>query len=80
MRGKGLAHFSKSAPRDSRENSDQKIRDKSMLDPSANTPAPPQFAVGDDQIAVRDMAGAFAAEVFAPKAVAWGAGCMYPPT
>src|SRR5579863_1231781 len=42
-----------------------------MLDPSANTQAPPQFALSEDQIAVRDMARAFAADVFAPKAVAW---------
>ena len=50
-----------------------------MLDPSASTSsAPPQFALGEDQIAVRDMARAFAADVFAPKAVAWDEAKHFP--
>src|SRR5271168_4701544 len=40
-----------------------------MLDTSSGSP--PQFAPAEDQIAVRGMARAFAAEVFAPHAVAW---------
>ena len=40
-----------------------------MLDKSPG--AAPQFSLGEDQIAVRDMAQAFAAEVFAPHALAW---------
>ena len=40
-----------------------------MLDPTLG-PAP-QFALDADQIAIRDMARAFADEVIAPKAVAW---------
>src|SRR5580704_1553406 len=48
----------------------------SMLDSSAgNTP---QFSLGDDQIAVRDMARSFAAEVFAPHAVAWDEAKHFP--
>ena len=30
-----------------------------------------QFALNDDQVAIRDMASAFAAENLAPHAVAW---------
>ncbi|MDE2286587.1 MAG: acyl-CoA dehydrogenase family protein [Hyphomicrobiales bacterium] len=51
-----------------------------MLDPSASTPVPPLFALGEDQIAVRDMARAFAADVFAPKAVAWDEAKHFPVT
>ena len=40
-----------------------------MLDPSVS-PAP-QFSLDADQIAIRDMARAFADEVIAPKALAW---------
>src|SRR5947208_10082472 len=40
-----------------------------MLDSISS--AATQFALDADQIAVRDMARAFAAEVFAPKALAW---------
>src|SRR6202167_3924082 len=40
-----------------------------MLDTSHGVP--PQFSLDADQIAVRDMARAFADEVFAPNAVAW---------
>ena len=40
-----------------------------MLDTSPG--AAPQFSLGEDQIAVGDMARAFAAEVFAPNALAW---------
>jgi alkylation response protein AidB-like acyl-CoA dehydrogenase len=40
-----------------------------MLDTSHSVP--PQFSLDADQIAVRDMARAFADEVFAPNAVAW---------
>src|ERR1700720_3595385 len=47
-----------------------------MLDSSAgNTP---QFSLGDDQIAVRDMARTFAAEVFAPHALAWDEAKHFP--
>src|ERR1700683_2779918 len=42
-----------------------------MLDPSSGTSSAPQFSLGEDQIAVSDMARAFAAEVFAPNALAW---------
>src|SRR5271168_4871930 len=48
----------------------------SMLDSSAGSS--PQFALADDQIAVRDMARAFAAEVFAPHAVAWDEAKHFP--
>jgi len=41
-----------------------------MLDPSAKAPSP-QFSLDADQIAVREMARSFAAEVFAPRALAW---------
>src|SRR5262249_31220573 len=48
----------------------------SMLDSAiGNTP---QFALGEDQIAVRDMARSFAAEVFAPHAVAWDEAKHFP--
>src|ERR1700726_5287190 len=47
-----------------------------MLDPS---PRPsPQFALDEDQIAVRDMARSFADEVFAPHAVAWDQARHFP--
>src|SRR5579862_4381464 len=49
---------------------------RSMLDLSAGSP--PQFALGDDQIAVRDMAHSFAADVFAPHAVAWDEARHFP--
>jgi alkylation response protein AidB-like acyl-CoA dehydrogenase len=48
----------------------------SMLDPSPV--APPQFSLAEDQIAVRDMARAFAAEVFAPNALAWDEAKHFP--
>src|ERR1700730_8662734 len=69
MHGKVLAPFLKSALRDSRENSSIEVRDRSMLDIS--TSSTPLFALGEDQIAVRDMARVFATDVFAPNAVAW---------
>jgi alkylation response protein AidB-like acyl-CoA dehydrogenase len=47
-----------------------------MLDPSVATP--PQFSLDDDQIAVRDMARAFADESFAPNAVAWDEARHFP--
>jgi butyryl-CoA dehydrogenase len=47
-----------------------------MLDPSPKPPA--QFALDADQIAVRDMARAFADEVFAPNAVAWDEARHFP--
>jgi alkylation response protein AidB-like acyl-CoA dehydrogenase len=37
-----------------------------------------QFSLGEDQIAVRDMARSFAAEVFAPHAVAWDEAKHFP--
>jgi alkylation response protein AidB-like acyl-CoA dehydrogenase len=40
-----------------------------MLDTSSNSA--PQFSLTEDQIAVRDMARAFAAKFFAPHALAW---------
>ncbi len=47
-----------------------------MLDtPSATAP---QFSLGEDQIAIRDMARAFAAKVFAPHAVAWDEAKHFP--
>jgi len=47
-----------------------------MLDsPSAGSP---QFSLAEDQIAVRDMARAFAAEVFAPQALAWDEAKHFP--
>ena len=47
-----------------------------MLDASVG--AAPQFSLGDDQIAVRDMARSFAAQVFAPHAVAWDEAKHFP--
>src|ERR1700726_3116388 len=47
-----------------------------MLDPSPR--ASPQFALDEDQIAVRDMARSFADEVFAPHAVAWDQARHFP--
>jgi alkylation response protein AidB-like acyl-CoA dehydrogenase len=47
-----------------------------MLDPS--TGAIPQFSLGEDQIALRDMARAFAAEVFAPHAIEWDEAKHFP--
>ena len=47
-----------------------------MLDSSVGDA--PQFALGEDQIAVRDMARSFAAEVFAPHAVAWDEAKHFP--
>jgi len=47
-----------------------------MLNPSAG--ASPQFSLGEDQIAVRDMARAFADEVFAPNALAWDEAKHFP--
>ena len=47
-----------------------------MLDVSAG--ASPRFSLGEDQIAVRDMARTFAAEVFAPHALAWDEAKHFP--
>ena len=47
-----------------------------MLDSSLGNA--PQFSLGEDQIAVRDMARSFAAEVFAPHAVAWDEAKHFP--
>jgi len=47
-----------------------------MLDPSAT--APLQFSLNEGQIAVRDMARAFAEEFFAPNAVAWDEAKHFP--
>src|SRR6202453_2361234 len=47
-----------------------------MLDTSHSVP--PQFSLDADQVAVRDMARAFADEVFAPKAVAWDEARHFP--
>jgi alkylation response protein AidB-like acyl-CoA dehydrogenase len=47
-----------------------------MLD--STSPAPTQFALDADQIAVRDMARAFAAEVIAPNAIAWDEAKHFP--
>ncbi|HML07174.1 MAG TPA: acyl-CoA dehydrogenase family protein [Xanthobacteraceae bacterium] len=47
-----------------------------MPDPSAGVS--PRFALGEDQIAVRDMARGFAAEVFAPNALAWDEARHFP--
>jgi alkylation response protein AidB-like acyl-CoA dehydrogenase len=49
-----------------------------MLDSTAN--ASSQFTLDADQIAVRDMARAFAAEVFAPNALAWDEAKHFPVT
>ncbi len=47
-----------------------------MLD--STTPASTQFTLDPDQIAVRDMARAFAAETFAPNAIAWDEAKHFP--
>src|ERR1700686_125806 len=47
-----------------------------MLDPSPR--ASPQFALDEDQVAVRDMARAFADQVFAPNALAWDEARHFP--
>ena len=47
-----------------------------MLDSIATTAT--QFTLDADQIAVRDMARAFAAEVFAPNAIAWDENKHFP--
>jgi alkylation response protein AidB-like acyl-CoA dehydrogenase len=47
-----------------------------MLDPSSR--AAPQFSLDEEQIAVRDMARAFADEVFAPNALAWDEARHFP--
>jgi alkylation response protein AidB-like acyl-CoA dehydrogenase len=47
-----------------------------MLD--ASSASAPQFSLAEDQIAVRDMARAFAAVVFAPYALAWDESKHFP--
>jgi alkylation response protein AidB-like acyl-CoA dehydrogenase len=47
-----------------------------MLDSTANTSS--QFALDGDQIAIRDMARAFAAELLAPNALAWDEAKHFP--
>ena len=47
-----------------------------MLDTSAVAPA--QFSLNQDQVAVRDMARAFADGVFAPNAIAWDEAKHFP--
>jgi alkylation response protein AidB-like acyl-CoA dehydrogenase len=47
-----------------------------MLNPTVG--APPQFSLGEDQIALRDMARAFADDVFAPNALAWDEARHFP--
>jgi alkylation response protein AidB-like acyl-CoA dehydrogenase len=47
-----------------------------MLDPS--TGVTPQFSLGEDQVALRDMASAFAAELFAPHAIEWDEAKHFP--
>jgi alkylation response protein AidB-like acyl-CoA dehydrogenase len=47
-----------------------------MLDTASG--AAPSFALNPDQIAVREVARAFAAEVFAPQAVAWDEAKHFP--
>src|SRR5271156_6787377 len=47
-----------------------------MLDTPSGLTA--QFSLDADQLAVRDMARAFADEVFAPKAVAWDEARHFP--
>jgi alkylation response protein AidB-like acyl-CoA dehydrogenase len=47
-----------------------------MLNPSMG--AQPQFSLGEEQIAVRDMARAFADDVFAPNALAWDEAKHFP--
>jgi alkylation response protein AidB-like acyl-CoA dehydrogenase len=46
-----------------------------MLDPTSTAT---QFTLDGDQIAVREMARAFAAEVFAPNAIAWDEAKHFP--
>ncbi|HEX3937247.1 MAG TPA: acyl-CoA dehydrogenase family protein [Xanthobacteraceae bacterium] len=46
-----------------------------MLEPS---PSAPQFSLDTDQIAIRDMARAFADERFAPNALAWDEAKHFP--
>jgi alkylation response protein AidB-like acyl-CoA dehydrogenase len=48
-----------------------------MLDSSSSS-TNRQFALSEDQIAVRDMARSFAADVFAPHAVAWDEAKHFP--
>lgn len=47
-----------------------------MLDTPAAAPA--QFSLNEDQVAVRDMARAFADEVFAPNAIGWDEARHFP--
>jgi alkylation response protein AidB-like acyl-CoA dehydrogenase len=47
-----------------------------MLDSTAN--ASPQFSLDADQVAIREMARAFAAEVFGPNALAWDESKHFP--
>ena len=47
-----------------------------MLDPTST--ASTQFTLDGDQMAVREMARAFAAEVFAPNAIAWDEAKHFP--
>src|SRR6202167_4994616 len=47
-----------------------------MLDSSPSTT--PQFFLDEEQIALRDMARAFADEVFAPNAIAWDEARHFP--
>ncbi len=47
-----------------------------MLDTSSG--AAPSFALNPDQIAVREMARTFAADVFAPHALAWDEAKHFP--
>jgi alkylation response protein AidB-like acyl-CoA dehydrogenase len=47
-----------------------------MLNPTVG--APPQFSLGEDQIALHDMARAFADDVFAPNALAWDEARHFP--
>src|SRR5262249_37563220 len=47
-----------------------------MLDSSLGNV--PQFSLGEDQIAVLNMASSFAADVFAPHAVAWDQAQHFP--
>ena len=47
-----------------------------MLDTSAS--GSPQFSLNDEQVAARDMARAFADEVFAPNAIVWDEAKHFP--
>jgi alkylation response protein AidB-like acyl-CoA dehydrogenase len=67
----GLAGFSK-YPSQRPASRDQDF----MLNPTVG--APPQFSLGEDQIALRDMARAFADDVFAPNALAWDEARHFP--